>query len=106
MRRAAFAIAFVLAACARQEEPVANRFDRTSAEIENLANALTAETDNQVRSVETDVQNQIDAIAANQANAVVPAPEAPSATPATQGSANATREPRRAGQPAPSARQN
>lgn len=72
MTRLALAALLPLAACGQQPEPVANRFDRTSAEIENLARELTAETDNQVRTVESDVQNQIDAIAAEQAEAAMP----------------------------------
>src|SRR5690349_8020832 len=105
-RAAALALlaALALSACRAQPEPVANRFDRTSAEIENMARQLDAETENQVRAVEAETQNQIDAIAANQANAVMPAPEAPSVAPPTQSGAGATREPRRAGQPAPTGR--
>jgi hypothetical protein len=73
MKRLACLAAFVaLAACAREEEPVANRYDRTSAEIENKARALEADVENQVRGVEADVQNQIDALA-NQQNAAMPA---------------------------------
>lgn len=72
MRRTALAALVLLAACRQQPEPVANRFDRTSAEILNMANELTAETDNQVRAVEADVQNQIEAIAANQADEAIP----------------------------------
>ncbi len=55
MRFAALAALFLLVACTAQPEPVANRFDRTSAEILNMANELTAETDNQVRAVEAEV---------------------------------------------------
>ncbi len=60
-----------LAACAAEEEPVANRFARTNAEIENKARALEAEVENQVRSLESGMQNQIDALA-NQSNASAP----------------------------------
>jgi DNA repair ATPase RecN len=73
---------FVLSACARQEEPVANRFDRTTAEIENKARELEAETENQVRAVEADIQNQIDALAANQANLAMPVETEAAAPPA------------------------
>ena len=60
-----------LAACTRQEESVANRFDRTNAEIENKARELEMDVENDVRGVEADMQNQIDAIA-NQQNAAPP----------------------------------
>jgi hypothetical protein len=61
-----------LAACNSEPEPVANRFDRTHAEIENKANALEAVVENQVRAIEADTQREIDALA-NQANAAAPA---------------------------------
>lgn len=78
--------ALSLSACRAQPESVANRFDRTSAEIENMARQLDAETENQVRAVEADMQNQIDAIAANQANSVE-GNLSSSATPATASTA-------------------
>ena len=53
-----------LAACSSEEEPVANRFDRTNAEIENKARALEAEVANQVSAVDAQMQNEIDALAA------------------------------------------
>lgn len=65
-----------LAACNTEPEPVANRFDRTHAEIENKARALEAAVENQVRAIETDTQREIDALA-NQANAAAPAGVAP-----------------------------
>jgi hypothetical protein len=61
-----------LAACAREEESVANRFDRTNAEIENKARELESDVENQVRGVEAEMQNQIDAII-DQQNAAAPA---------------------------------
>ncbi|MGE3397491.1 MAG: hypothetical protein AB7H79_11390 [Sphingomonas sp.] len=64
---------FVLAACTTEEEPVANRFDRTNAEIENKARELEGEVENQVRAVEADMQNQIDAMANQQASRAMPA---------------------------------
>jgi len=69
-----------LAACSAREEPVANRFDRTTAEIENKARELNFVVENEVRAIERDVQNQIDALAANQAEAAMPA-EVNAATP-------------------------
>lgn len=73
MKRALPLLALLaLAACNRQEQSVANRFDRTNAEIENKARELEAEVENEVRGVEADMQNQIDAMA-NQANAAAPA---------------------------------
>ena len=66
----------LLAACARQdEEPVANRFERMSAEIENRANALEAEVANRVGAVEARIQNEIDAIANRPAPAEADAAE-------------------------------
>ena len=53
----------VLAACAAEEEPVANRFDRTNAELENKARVLEAEVANQVSAVDAQMQNEIDAFA-------------------------------------------
>ena len=73
-RRFALLALLALAACRQPEEPVANRFERTSGEIENMARALEAETENQVRAIEADVQNQIDAIARNQADEALPGP--------------------------------
>jgi len=72
IRLAALTAFLALSACTSPEEPVANRYDRTAAEIENLARQLDAETENQVRGVEADVQNQTDAIANSQANQAMP----------------------------------
>jgi outer membrane lipopolysaccharide assembly protein LptE/RlpB len=61
---AAFLALALLAACSRQaEEPVANRFERMSAEIENKANALEAEVANRVGAAEARIQEEIDALA-------------------------------------------
>lgn len=69
MKRALPILALVvLGSCSREEESVANRFDRTNAEIENKARELEADVENQVRGVESDMQNQIDSMA-NHANA-------------------------------------
>jgi uncharacterized lipoprotein YmbA len=64
--------AVLLSACSSEEEPVANRFDRTNAEIENKARAIEAEVASQVNAAEAQMQNEIDALAeqANAANAV------------------------------------
>ncbi|MDQ8758299.1 hypothetical protein RCO27_18885 [Sphingosinicella sp. LHD-64] len=62
----------VLAACSSEPEPVANRFERTNAEIENKAKALEAAVENQVGAIEAETQREIDALA-NQANAAAPA---------------------------------
>ncbi len=86
-RFACLAALLALAACSAQEESVANRYGRTSAEIENKARALEADVENQVRGVEADVQNQIDALANRQANApaeaneIAPPPAAANAAP-------------------------
>lgn len=91
LRHSLLALLFTLAACGQPEETVANRYERTSGEIENMARQLDAETENQVRAVEAGVQNQIDAIANRQANVATPAeanaaapPPAANAEPATR----------------------
>jgi len=61
-----------LAACTSEEESVANRFDRTNAEIENKARELEADVENQVRGIEAEMQNEIDSIA-NRQNSAAPA---------------------------------
>lgn len=86
MRRISlFAALALLAACASEPEPVANRFERTHAEIENKAKALEADVENQVRAVEAEMQQEVDALA-NQANLTAPAAEANSVE--TNNSAN------------------
>ena len=72
MRIATLSLALsLLAACTAEEEPVANRFDRTKAELENKARALEAEVANQVGAVEAQMQNEIDAFANATANAAI-----------------------------------
>ena len=44
----AAAAAVLLPACSREEEPVANRFERQKAAIENKASALEAQVENEV----------------------------------------------------------
>jgi len=73
MTRLAALAVLALAACARQEEPVANRFDRTTAEIENKARELEAETENQVRAIEAEREAEGNAFIANQLNLAMPA---------------------------------
>lgn len=72
IRTVSIAALLVLAACARQEEPVANRFDRTTAEIENKARELEAETENQVRAIEAEREAEGNAFIANQLNLAMP----------------------------------
>jgi len=68
MRSLILALALAsLAGCTTEEEPVANRFDRSAAELANKARELEAEVENQVSAVEAEMQNEIDAIS-NQAN--------------------------------------
>lgn len=75
MRRSLpLAALLALAACSNEPEPVANRFERTNAEIENRAKALEAAVENQVSAIEAETQREIDALA-NQANAAAPAVE-------------------------------
>ena len=61
--------ALLLAACTQEEEPVANKFERQSAEIENKARALEAQVENDVGAVEARLQNEVDALARNDAAA-------------------------------------
>lgn len=72
-RRFALALLLILSACRAQPESVANRFDRTQAQIENQARALESETENQVRAVEAEMDAQGNAFVANQLNATMPA---------------------------------
>jgi hypothetical protein len=57
----------LLPACAQEEEPVANRYERQKAEIENKANALEAQVENDVSATEARLQNEVDALQQNQA---------------------------------------
>ena len=50
-----------LAACAAEEEPVANRFARQEAEIENKARALETQVENEVRATEARLDNEASA---------------------------------------------
>ena len=57
----------LLPACSREEEPVANRFERQQAEIENKARAYEAQVENEVSAVETRLEKETDALLQNQA---------------------------------------
>ena len=59
------ALLLALPACAQEEEPVANRFERQKAEIENKASALEAQVENQVSAVEARLQNEVDVLIQN-----------------------------------------
>ena len=64
----------LLPACTREEEPVANRFERQKAEIENKARAFEAQVENEVSAAEARLENEADmqlnrAPAAAEANA-------------------------------------
>ena len=63
MRRSAFFAVLILglAACAAEEEPVANRFARQEAEIENKARALEAQVENEVRATEARLDSEASA---------------------------------------------
>ena len=67
---AAFAL---LPACAQEEEPVANRFERQKAEIENKARAFEAQVENEVSAAEARLQNEVDVLLQNQAGNAVEA---------------------------------
>jgi hypothetical protein len=57
----------LLPACSREEEPVANRFERQKAAIENRADALEAQVENEVSAVENQLEKEADALLLNQA---------------------------------------
>jgi hypothetical protein len=56
------AFAFLLTACGREEEPVANRFERQKAEIENKARAYEAQVENEVSAIEARLENEARAL--------------------------------------------
>ncbi|HWT11556.1 MAG TPA: hypothetical protein VN231_02270 [Allosphingosinicella sp.] len=69
MRPSALAVAAslaFLAGCSREEEPVADRFERARAEIENKARAYEAQVENEVGAAEARLDNEADALLANQ----------------------------------------
>ena len=63
----------LLAGCSREEEPVANQFERQKAEIENKAQALEAQVENEVSAAEARLQNEVDVLLQNQAPAATEA---------------------------------
>ena len=68
MRSAAILLAIMLLpGCSREEEPVANRFERQKAEIEDKARAFEAQVENEVSAAEARLQNEVDALMQNQA---------------------------------------
>ena len=62
----AVAAAILLPACSREEEPVANRFERQKAAIENKASALEAQVENEVGAIESQLEKEADALLLNQ----------------------------------------
>lgn len=67
--------AILIAGCGREEEPVANRFERARAEIENKAQELETSVENEVSALENRLDsetstflNQQEANAANQSD--------------------------------------
>jgi len=62
----AVVVTTLLPACSREEEPVANRFERQKAEIENKASAYEAQVENEVGAVENQLQKEADALLQNQ----------------------------------------
>ena len=52
----------LLPACTQEEEPVANRFERQKAEIENKARAFEAQVENEVSAAEARLENEIDTL--------------------------------------------
>jgi hypothetical protein len=74
----AVAVLLLMTGCGREEEPVANRYERAKAGIENKARAYEAQVENEVSAVEARLDNEADAflnqqgandIAANEAAA-------------------------------------
>ena len=61
--------ALLLGGCSREEEPVANRFERQKAEIENKARAFEAQVENEVSAAEARLENEVDELMQNQAPA-------------------------------------
>ena len=59
---AALSVALAASGCSREEEPVANRFERQKAEIENKARALEAEVENDVVALESGFENEASAV--------------------------------------------
>jgi hypothetical protein len=51
------AVLIALPSCAKEEEPVANRYERQKAEIENKAQAFEAQVENEVKAVEAQQEN-------------------------------------------------
>ncbi len=69
MRLIIVAVATIaLVGCSREEEPVADRFDRQKAEIENKAQALEAQVENEVSAAEARLDNEADALLESFAN--------------------------------------
>ena len=58
--------ALLVAGCSREEEPVANQFERQKAEIEAKAQALESQVENEVSAVEAQLQNEVDVLMQNQ----------------------------------------
>lgn len=59
---ASLALVASLAACGREEEPVADKYERARAEIENKAAAYEAQVANEVGALEAQLDNQADLI--------------------------------------------
>ena len=68
----------LLPACNREEEPVANRFERQKAEIENKAQALETQVENEVSATEARLDNEADTLLQNRST---PSPEANASEP-------------------------
>ena len=50
----------LLSGCTPEQEPVANKYERQAAEIEEKARALEAQVENEVRATEARLQNEVD----------------------------------------------
>ena len=64
---AILAVTLTLPACNRQEEPVANKYERQKTEIEEKAHALETQVENDVSATEARLQNEVDTLTQNQA---------------------------------------
>ena len=67
------ASAVLFGGCTQEEEPVANRFERQKAEIENKAKAFEAQVENEVGAAEARLENEVDALLQNRTGNVAEA---------------------------------
>jgi outer membrane murein-binding lipoprotein Lpp len=54
--------AALLAGCSREEEPIANRFERQAAEIQNKAQEFEAQVEKEVSAAEARLEDEVDTL--------------------------------------------